>query len=141
MHKILEFKGNYRFLSNFYQCRFVWNTVLWHSSEAAYQASKSNNFQDWLYIRTLNPGEAKRYGKHITLRPDWEQVKYSMMWNIVREKFKQNPDLLKWPKATGTSELEEGNNWGDRIWGICPPGSHNGDNYLGKILMQVRNEL
>ncbi len=141
MHTILEFKGNYRFLSNFYQCRFVWNNILWHSTEAAYQAAKTTSMQDWLYIRTLHPGDAKRYGRNLKLRSDWENIKHEVMLQIVREKFKQNPGLLKWLKGTGTSELQEGNNWGDHIWGICPPGSGNGENYLGRILMHVRGEL
>ncbi len=43
--------------------------------------------------------------------------------------------------ATGQEELVEGNDWEDRFWGVDPPGSNNGENNLGKILMRVRNEL
>ena len=40
--------------------------------------------------------------------------------------------------ATGDAQLEEGNTWGDRIWGVY---QGQGDNRLGKILMKVREEL
>ena len=43
--------------------------------------------------------------------------------------------------ATGSAELQEGNDWGDVYWGVCPPLSGRGQNYLGRILMKVRAEL
>ena len=39
---------------------------------------------------------------------------------------------------TGDEYLEEGNTWGDRIWGTV---NGKGQNNLGKILMRVREEL
>ncbi len=47
-------------------------------------------------------------------------------------------DLAQRLLATGDAELVEGNNWGDRFWGIC---RGEGRNELGKILMKVRDEL
>ena len=60
------------------------------------------------------------------------------MREIVFEKFKQNPHLTKKLLDTGDVYLEEGNNWGDRIWGTV---NGVGRNELGKILMEVRKEL
>ena len=40
--------------------------------------------------------------------------------------------------ATGDAELVEGNTWNDTYWGVCNGVGHN---HLGKILMQVRQEL
>ena len=60
------------------------------------------------------------------------------MLEIVRSKFKQNKDLAKKLIETGDAYLEEGNWWGDKIWGVC---NGEGENRFGKILMQVREEL
>lgn len=139
---ILTFFGNYRFLSNFYPAEFVWDRIIWPSSEHAYVAAKTLDREERLKIsRMEGKGVIKRYGRQIDLRPDWEEVKYDIMLEIVRAKFSQNPDLKEKLLATGNAHLEEGNHWKDRIWGVCPPGSGNGKNYLGKILMQVREEL
>jgi hypothetical protein len=59
------------------------------------------------------------------------------MTEIIRLKF-QNPGLKAKLLATGNQELIEGNTWGDCYWGVC---EGNGQNHLGKILMQVREEL
>ncbi len=71
------------------------------------------------------------------MRKDWEQVKVQIMKEICKAKFDQNEDLKKQLLATGRQTLEEGNTWGDRIWGTV---DGVGQNYLGKILMEIRKE-
>lgn len=140
--KIEEFQGPYRFLSNFWKCRFVWDNILWRSSENAYVAAKTLDRELRLEISTIDkPGDVKRFGRKIEIRPDWEEVKIGLMTEIVREKFGQNGDLALKLLDTERIILEEGNTWKDRFWGICPPGSGNGRNELGKILMKIRGEL
>lgn len=63
------------------------------------------------------------------------------MHSAVLRKFKANAGIRKLLLNTGTVQLIEGNTWEDRFWGVDPPGSQNGENNLGKILMQVRAEL
>lgn len=138
---ISEFKEQFAFLSNFYHCEFVWNGFTWHSSECAYQAAKSINYNDWCAIAKMSAGQSKRAGKKVKLRADWEQIKFHLMHEIVREKFLQNDHLKMLLIATGERLLEEGNSWGDRVWGISPANSGNGKNELGKILMAIRKEL
>lgn len=138
---ILEFKGDDRYLSNFFIASFVWNGTLWAHSEAAYQAAKATTREDYESFIQLKPGDAKRHGREITIRSDWEEVKYDIMREIVFAKFSQNPELKAKLLATGHALLEEGNNHRDQIWGVCPPRSGMGKNYLGKILMEVREEL
>lgn len=58
------------------------------------------------------------------------------MLSLVRGKF-QWPNLQEKLLATGDAYLEEGNTWGDRIWGTV---DGQGENRLGQILMQVREE-
>ena len=60
---------------------------------------------------------------------------------ICKEKFTQNPELLVALKATGFAYLEEGNTWGDRVWGVSPPSSGAGGNWLGLVLMVLRSTL
>lgn len=134
---ILEFQGEHRYLSNFYLCSFVWDGVVWPHAEAAYQAAKSEHWIVRKSFLKLSPSEAKRKGKQILIRPDWDDVKLEVMAEIVYAKFTQNPDLLERLLAT-TGELVEGNAWKDRFWGVCPVGSKNGSNHLGRILMELR---
>jgi ribA/ribD-fused uncharacterized protein len=133
MNKIVEFQGKYRFLSNFWP---VENTTVEHQ----YQAAKFTERAYYsIVLKAKSPGEAKRLGRQYPIRPDWNQVKVGIMLNLLRWKF-SHPDLKEQLLATGDAILEEGNNWNDRFWGICPPGSGNGQNVLGELLMQVRSE-
>ena len=138
---ISEFKGQFAFLSNFYNCQFVWNGFTWHCSECAFQAAKSLNYEDWQAIAKMTAGQSKRAGKKVKLRSDWDKIKFHIMYQIVREKFMQNSHLTMLLIATGDHILEEGNSWGDRIWGVSPANSGNGNNALGNILMTIRKEL
>ena len=92
----------------------------------------------WRHVASMSlPGEAKRWGRNITLRADWEHVKLPIMLNLVRQKFANDPLRAKL-LGTGEHELIEGNHWNDTFWGVC---RGVGSNRLGKILMQVRAEL
>ena len=86
----------------------------------------------------MKPAEAKKLGRRVELRPEWEYIKERVMFEIVLNKFNQNPQLAKMLLATGEEELVEGNTWGDRTWGVC---DGVGQNRLGKILMKVRGLL
>jgi ribA/ribD-fused uncharacterized protein len=86
----------------------------------------------------LGPSSAKKKGRHVTLRHDWEKVKEEYMYQIVKAKFIQNPAIADALLETGNALLIEGNTWGDTIWGMC---NGRGQNKLGKILMRVRSEI
>ena len=89
---------------------------------------------------TLRSNEAKRLGRHVQLRPNWENVKLPIMEDIVRAKFTQNEDLKELLLATGDLVLEEGNTWHDTFWGVDAK-TREGTNHLGRILMRIRKEL
>lgn len=76
----------------------------------------------------------------VELRSDWEEVKLDVMRDVVFAKFFQNPELAKRLLATGGSNLIEGNNWHDTFWGVDSE-TGEGQNNLGKILMEIRAEL
>lgn len=133
-----DFRGKYFFLSNFYPSSVIFENLTYKNNEAAFQAAKCIHKQDRIQFTEMDPSTAKHTGRHVHLRKDWENVKYQIMETIVRNKFQQNPDLAKKLINTGDAYLEEGNTWGDRIWGTV---NHIGENHLGKILMKVRTEL
>ena len=88
----------------------------------------------------MSPSEAKKNGRSrkYKIRKDWEEIKETIMYEVVKAKFTQNNNLLKLLLDTKDFLLEEGNNWGDDFWGTV---NGNGENKLGKILMQVRKEF
>lgn len=135
---INEFRGPYYFLSNFYEAPVTWNNITYRNNEAAFQSAKTNDIAVRKTFAAMDPSTAKREGRRVTLRPDWEEVKYQIMYEICFAKFTQNKELRERLLATRDEYLEEGNTWGDRIWGTV---NGQGNNWLGKILMQVREEL
>jgi len=145
MEKIDSFKDKYEFLSNFYPCniQFCGHTFL--NSEALFQALKSPKPEETFdQFTTLLPGDAKKLGRTIPLRKDWEAVKYVMMKMVCRLKFEQHPDLMQQLIDTGTAELIEGNWWHDNYWGNCKCEkckNIEGTNLLGKVLMELREEF
>jgi len=140
--EILQFNGDYAFLSNFYPAEFVWDNIVWKTSEHAYQAAKVIDRKYRLMMSNIpRPGDVKHLGKMSQCRDDWESVKIDVMYDIVYQKFVQNPTLKQKLLETGQAHLEEGNSWRDQFWGVCPVGSGEGRNELGKVLMRVRHEL
>jgi ribA/ribD-fused uncharacterized protein len=136
---IEEFQGEYRFLSNFWPAAVKGPSGLWYASvENAYQASKSLRLLDHQKIVAMSAGQSKRYARGVDLRKDWEDIKIDVMLGLVRQKFTNNTQLTEKLLSTGDEELIEGNHWGDCFWGVC---KGKGSNHLGKILMQVRDEL
>jgi len=137
--KIKRFEGEARFLSNFWPAVVTHDGVQYPTTEHAFQAAKTLDFeQRWEISKLETPGQAKRAGRKLQIRPDWEQVKEQVMLELTILKFMNHRKLKELLLATGTAELIEGNNWGDKTWGVC---DGEGQNLLGKILMLVRSQL
>jgi len=132
-----SFSGEYRFLSNFYPCIVKYNNFIFSSVENAYQASKCRTESEQHQFLNISAGMAKRLGKVVTLRSDWDTVKVSIMSDLVHQKF-YNKELQKKLIATNYEEIVEGNNWDDTFCGRC---NNIGENNLGKILMKEREQL
>lgn len=138
---ILGFSGPHKFLSNFYPVKVTWLGFKFPTSENAYQASKSCDEFDHARFLDISPSSAKRLGQSINIRKDWDDVKISIMTNILRIKF-EDPALREMLLNTGNAGLYELNTWDDRFWGIIEvSGMYYGENHLGKALMQVRSEI
>lgn len=142
-NEINNFNGDYRFLSNFYQCDFVFEGLTYHNAEAAFQAQKcATEEEKKKYTEVKNPVVAKRMGKKEPGFPsNWNEICCGIMKNILTAKF-SNPELRAKLKATGNAVLIEGNTWHDNRWGkcSCPKcADKEGRNWLGKILMEIRD--
>jgi ribA/ribD-fused uncharacterized protein len=142
---IAEFRGSWRFLSNFWPCAVRYDGALYPSAEHAYQAAKTTDPDMRLYIaQCRTPGEAKRAGRDLPLRPGWDgPLRTKVMLMVVADKFLRNPELAGWLAATGGARLVEGNTWHDNFWGDCHCGklsgcSLPGRNLLGLLLEGVR---
>ena len=134
---IKAFQGRFRWLSNFVRCPVLLYGVAYPSVENAYQAAKATDaFQRTPFVN-LTAGQAKKAGRKLVLRGDWEAVKLEVMESLIRQKYSQEP-FKTWLRDTGTSNLEEGNTWGDTFWGVC---NGEGENHLGRLIMKIRAEL
>lgn len=111
--------------------------------EAEYQAEKTNGLRSKVEILTCDtPGEAKRLGRHVSLRSDWESVKVDIMRSLVLRKFLDHPALAADLSATLDEPLVESNTWHDNFWGNCTCQRCEGEqgrNALKEILVEVRD--
>ncbi len=133
-----SFVGKHYFLSNFYPATVTFDGICYRNNEAAFQAQKTLDHNQRLEFSKLTASDAKKLGRQVTLRKDWERVKTDLMYQICLAKFTQNEDLKTQLIATRNEYLEEGNTWGDKVWGTV---DGVGENRLGKILMRVREEV
>lgn len=138
MNKIEQFSEEHAFLSNFHPSIVFLDGHMYPTVENAFQAAKCLNAEDRAQFATLTPGQAKRLGRKIALRPDWDTYRVQVMKDLVLQKFRHHAELQEKLLATGDATLVEGNRWHDTFWGVC---DGVGQNNLGKILMDVRSIL
>jgi ribA/ribD-fused uncharacterized protein len=166
---IAEFQDEHRYLSNFWPGPVLYQPPLMHSrmwfrtAEHAYQVAKCANPSEARSILDApTPGQAKRLGQHVVLADNWDQHKKQIMLHVLLAKFTQDVELRLRLTGTAPRMLIEGNHWHDNYWGQCfcdrcdpfaghkqvlaadrPDAiyAHPGKNYLGRILMAVRDVL
>lgn len=135
---ITELSGKYRFLSNFWSCYILYRGSWYPSVENAYQAAKMYRSEDREKFENIKASDAKKQGKVLPMRGDWNVVRTDVMYELVLQKFRRYKELANQLDLTGHQEIEEGNWWGDTFWGTC---NGIGENQLGKILMRVREHI
>lgn len=137
--KFYRTKEPHGFLGNFYRARFFIYGRWWNWVEAPYQAEKTNVLEEkdaiWAAVKAR---ESRDLGQTVTMRVNWDQIKRRVMKECVMAKFLQHPDLRKQLMDTGTEELIEDSPV-DSYWGCGKDGT--GQNVLGQVLMEVREEL
>lgn len=130
--------GSHMPLSNFYPSPLVYGGIEYPTVEHAFQASKSLEEHVRRGVAAMpTPGKAKKMGRALVMRMDWESVKIGVMRDLLRVKFHTGTPLAEWLLLTGDAFLEERNTWGDRFWGV----DGTGENWLGSLLMLVRAEI
>lgn len=138
-----RFRGEYSFLSNFYEGKeFTYKEMKFTNAEAAFQSQKDLSRAS--EFEMLRPSDSKRLGRRVALRQDWEEVKIKVMYEVCYAKFTQDDALRNKLVGTGDKELIEGNFHGDRCWGMILSQKDNkwvGSNLLGKVLMKLREDL
>ncbi len=137
---IREFQGPYRWLSNFWSAKVIFEGIEYPSVEHAYVAAKTTCMDTRRKIANMpSPGQAKREGRRLTLRANWDNIKLGVMEKLVYNKFANNPELKDKLLATGNELIQEGNRWNDKFWGVCLK-TGEGENHLGRIIMEVREK-
>lgn len=139
------FDGEFAFLSNFHPSPISdEDGIVYPTVEHYFQAMKSFDKSERFNIAIQpTPGKAKRCGRRVALRSDWEQIKEDVMYEALIKKF-SDPFLRKLLLDTEDEYLEEGTTWHDNEWGVCSCLKCQdtiGKNKLGKLLMKVREEI
>ena len=129
--------------SNFSSFAVKWKDKIWQTSEHAYQAAHFFKTAPSLVkkiYKEKSAHEAYKLAKANTNKvpKDWEQIKVTVMEDIVRHKLKQNSyvkhKLIQTGKRFIVEDSPKDNFWG---WGL----KRNGRNELGKIWMKLRDEI
>lgn len=139
--QIFFYEQDFYVLSNFSAFNLCWNGERWPTSEHAYQAEK---FEDRgirnSILHTYSAHEAFKIAEFNagSRRKNWDQIKVSVMRDILWAKVRQHEYVRRKLLATGDRELVE-NSWRDDFWGWGP--NRDGQNMLGSLWMEIRAEL
>lgn len=142
--QVFFYEQEYYVLSNFSSFNLLWHGIVFPTSEHAYH---------WMKFPEASAAEARdavrnapsaheafqaasRY-RHLR-RSDWDEVKVGIMRDILRAKAQQHEYVRRKLMQTADRELIE-NSWRDDFWGWGP--NRDGQNMLGKLWMQIREEL
>lgn len=136
----MEFKGKYRFLSNFWEHPIEYEGVTYATTEHAYQALKFSDPKIRQEIMEApTPGKAKRlvrtYKYHVD--PERFDKRLTIMYDINKIKF-SDPTLARM-LAEVDEPIVEGNTWNDTFWGVNIE-TGEGKNHLGRILERIKKE-
>ena len=136
----MVFRNEYGFLSNFYNHKIDYKGLSFNNVEAAFQAAKCCNLEDMRMFVNLSGAEAKKLGRRIKLRNNWNNIRLSVMKELLLIKF--SDPLLKSKLLDIKSDIVEENTWHDNFWGKCTCYKCSGKpayNNLGNLLMEVRS--
>ena len=103
--------------------------------EKIYQSNKTINADEkYKILHCANGYEAKKLGKKVKIREDWNKIKITVMETALRQLIVTYPEAKKRLLSTGNKIITHNNYWGDNFWG-------NKGNMLGKLLMKIREEI
>lgn len=137
------YENDFYVLSNFSSFQLMWRGTKFPTSEHAYHwekfAYRSLAIAD-MVAGAVSAHEAYKVAERYKnrRREDWDTVKVSIMKDILREKVRQHDYVRTKLLATNDRLLVE-DSWRDDFWGWGP--NRNGLNMLGKLWMEVRDEV
>ncbi|MEL6903463.1 MAG: NADAR family protein [Cyanobacteria bacterium J06606_4] len=140
-HHFYSVRDKYGEFSNFAPYPITIEGKTWPTSEHFFQAQKFPGTSHEEEIRLAkSPMIAARMGRDRKrpLRSDWDTVKDDIMRQALYAKFAQHPSLKEMLLATGEANIVE-HTKNDSYWGDGGDGT--GLNMLGKILVELREEL
>lgn len=140
--QIFFYEQNHYYLSNFSAFKVSIHGVIFDTSEHAYHWMRFplGSPERTIILESASAHDAFRFAQShkAAQRPDWDQVKVSVMKEILHRKAEQHEYVRRKLLETGERTLVE-NSWRDPFWGWGP--NRDGLNMLGKCWMQVRHEL
>jgi N-glycosidase YbiA len=141
--RVCFYEQDFYVLSNFSAFNLQWRGRIFPTSEHAYHWAKffpNDTAMAFAVACAPSAHEAFRLAESLKVhrRRDWDAIKVDCMLEILRAKADQHEYVRRKLLATGERELVE-NSWRDDFWGWGP--NRDGQNMLGKLWMQVRDEL
>jgi len=147
-HEIRFYRSNekpYGVFSNLFRRSILFENREFATAEHAYQAGKAKRAEvrDWiLNAPTPSLVAMAAHGLYTwEIVPNWSEIKYDRMRKVLRAKFSQHEDLRDILLSTGNARLVEVGRVDspvNRIWGEI---NGKGQNMLGLLLMELRDEL
>jgi ribA/ribD-fused uncharacterized protein len=158
---------DYNFLSNFYTCSFEdenelinGNPIRFKNMEQYFMYKKAKKFdpENSTLIQAILqqeiPKEIQKLGRSVKKfnEEEWNKVRLKIMYDGLKLKFGQNPELKQKLLKTGNKILYEANEYDD-FWGISKNVKEGikmekegksyefGKNKLGELLMALRGEF
>jgi len=111
--------------------------------EHFYQAMKTTDVKIRRQIADLpTPGQAKRFGRSVQFRPDWDEIKLNVMEYALCYKF--SDESFQYKLTQQSLPIIETNLWHDNFWGNCLCSKCKnvpGQNHLGKLLEKIKEGL
>ena len=152
---VIAFYGKDDYMSNHYESKFMLDGSIFRHVEQAMMFLKAKLFGDdemaMKIFNSYNPKRCKELGRRVRNFEQnvWDDNKCDIVKRCVRAKFKQNVELNKKLRDTKNALIVEASPHDD-IWGVklhkndikvTNPNKWKGKNLLGKIIMEVREEI
>lgn len=134
-----------RWLSNFVTVEVTFRGRKFPTVEHAYMSAKIDD-ENWIEFctspaRTASQIKQKTNEELLTnpnIVTNWEDIKIDVMRECLFSKYQQEPFKTKLIE-TGNQNIQEGNWWNDKFWGVDLKESPNvGENHLGRLIMEIR---
>jgi ribA/ribD-fused uncharacterized protein len=135
----------YGVFSNLFRCRILFEDKEFATAEHAYQAAKPKRVEVQKWILSAPTPSLVAMAAHglytWEIVSNWSEIKYDRMRKVLRAKFSQHEDLREILLSTGDARLVEVGRVDspvNRTWGEI---NGKGQNMLGVLLMELREEL